>query len=118
MNRMNTYFKQWGKDGLLKYDGPVVPFNKTRGTMRMIEGCRNQEEENDLIGDVVKKQLDRLIAYDEASGKKPNEKQRVVMLTRTNYELENLASLLRRKKIPATVKQEGSFFKSEAVRDF
>lgn len=118
MNRMNTYFKQWGKDGLLKYDGPVVPFNKNKGTMKMMEGCRKQEEENDLIVDVAREQLDRLIASVEASGKKLNEKTRVVMLTRTNYELENLASLLKRSKIPATVKQDGSFFKSEAVRDF
>lgn len=118
MNRMNDYFEQWGRDGLLKYDGPVVPFNKEQGSMKMIPGCKNQEMENELIVKTAKAQLDSLIEKVEKSGEKPSEKNRVVMLTRTNSELKNLADLLRRNKIPASVSQDGSFYTSEAVRDF
>lgn len=118
MNRMNDYFEQWGYDGLLKYDGPVIPFNKEVGVMKMIPGYRNQEMENDLIVETARQQLDKLIDKVEKSGKKPSEKTRVVMLTRTNSELKNLADLLRRSKVPASVSQDGSFFSSEAVRDF
>lgn len=118
MNRMNDYFEQWGRDGLLKYDGPVVPFQKETGTMRMIPGYKDQEMENKLIVETARKQLDDLVAKIEKSGKKPSEKDRVVMLTRTNNELKQLAKLLRKNKIPVSVNQDGDFFTSEAVRDF
>ena len=118
MNRMDTYFAQWGCDGLLKYDGPVIPFNQTEGTMKMIPGSTNPEEEEALIVQIAREQLDALIAKIEAAGGKANEKNRVVMLTRTNSELKNLGRLLRNKRIPATVVEEGSFYSSEAVRDF
>lgn len=118
MNRMNEYFEQWGYDGLLKYDGPVVPFHKEQGIMKMIPGYRDQEMENELIVETARQQLEELIAKVEKSGKQPSEKMRVVMLTRTNGELKNLADLLRKNRIPASVSQDGSFFTTEAVRDF
>ena len=37
MNRMNTYFAQWGADKLLKYDGPVIPFNKESGIVLFVK---------------------------------------------------------------------------------
>jgi len=118
MNRMDTYFAQWGLDGLLKYDGPVIPFNQTEGVMKMLPGSSKPEEEEELILKVASEQLDALIAKVEANGGKANEKMRVVMLTRTNLELKNLGRMLRNKRIPATVVEEGSFYASEAVRDF
>lgn len=118
MNRMDTYFAQWGQDGLLKYDGPVIPFNQTDGNMKMLPGSLDQEEESDLIAQVAAEQLDALVARINTSGKQPTEKDRVVMLTRTNSELKSLGALLRAKRIPAIVLEEGSFYTSEAVRDF
>lgn len=118
MNRMNQYFKRWGDDGLLNYDGPVIPFNQTEGSMRMLESSIYADLEESMIGDVAEEELDKLIAEVEASGKKPDEKNRVVMLTRTNSELIKVANLLKERKIPVSVSQDGSFFSSEAVRDF
>lgn len=118
MERMNSYFEIWGNDGLLKYDGPVVPFNKTLGEMRMILGPTKNTEEEELIVKITREQLDILIEKVESSGKKATEKDRVVLLTRTNKELKDLAKLLRKNRIPATVTQDGSFYSSEAVRDF
>lgn len=118
MERMNEYFEQWGYDGLLKYDGPVIPFNTENGIMKMIPGYRDSERENELIVRTAREQLNNLITKVEKSGKKPSEKNRVVMLTRTNGELKNLAELLRKNKIPVSVSEDGSFFTTEAVRDF
>lgn len=118
MNRMNRYFKRWGEDNLLQYDGPVIPFNQTSGTMRMIPSFMDQEEENRLIVKTARDQLQQLIDKVERSGKKATEKDRVVMLTRTNNELQDLAILLQNNKIPATITQEGNFYTCEAVRDF
>lgn len=118
MNRMNQYFARWGKDNLLQYDGPVIPFNKTNGTMKMIPSFMDQEEEDKLIVDTVREQLELLKDKVEKSDKKASEKDRVVLLTRTNSELKKLAVLLQQNKIPASITQEGSFFTCEAVRDF
>lgn len=118
MDRMNDYFKQWGEDKLLKYDGPVVPFNKIQGIMKMILGSKMQEAEDELIVETVQNALDSLQKRIEGSKKTPSEKDRVVILTRTKEELRNLAKLLRENKIPANIQQDGEFFVSEAVRDF
>lgn len=118
MNRMNAYFQQWGEDRLLQYDGPVVPFNQKEGMMKMIPSFADQEEENKLIVRTVREQLDSLIERVEGSGKKASEKDRVVLLSRTNNELHTLETLLKKNKIPASITQEGSFYKSNAVRDF
>lgn len=118
MERMDTYFAQWGEDKLLKYDGPVIPFNKEVGEIRMVPGYIDIILENQLIVETAKEYLEKIINKVQASGRKPNEKNRVVMLTRTNFQLKSLASLLRKNKIPVSVSQDGTFFASEAVRDF
>ncbi len=61
--------------------------------------------------------MDRVEKLKEA-GKKIDEKFRVVLLTRTNGQLDQLSMLLRKHKIPNVTKREGYFYKSEAVRDF
>lgn len=118
MNRMNEYFKRWGELGLLKYDGPVRPFKQIEGYMKMIPAPISKEEETDFIVEIVREQLDCLKKKVESSGKVPSEKDRVTILTRTNRELKDITALLKKNKIPATIVQEGSFFTSEAVRDF
>lgn len=118
MNRMNEFFEQWGRDGLLVYDGPVIPFNKENGNMRMIPCSKDPERQNELVINLANEQLEQLVKRIAKSGKTPSEKDRVVMLTRTNRELNNLTDLLRKAKLPVSVSQDGSFFTSEAVRDF
>ena len=44
--------------------------------MKMIPGCTNPEEEEELIVQVAGEQLDALIAKVEAAGEKTNEKNR------------------------------------------
>lgn len=117
MNRMDKYFRVWGKIGQLQYDKPVVPFNQEPGRMEMLHGATKEEAEIQ-IARVASKELDALIERVEEDGLKVNEKTRVVMLTRSNTELSQLASILRRNKIPASIKRDGSFYASEAVRDF
>ncbi len=118
MNRMNVYFERWGKENLLLYDGPVVPFHQTAGVMEMIPGSKDTEEHNEVIVETARKQLEALIRRIESSGKEPTEKDRVVMLTRTNGQLTALTELLKRNGISVSVSKDGSFFASEAVRDF
>ena len=59
-----------------------------------------------------------LKSYIERNNITPAEKHRVVVLTRSNFQLAELKRILDEAHIPASVKQDGSFFASEAVRDF
>ena len=117
LNRMDDYFKVWGKIGQLQYDKPVVPFNHDSGRIRMIHGLK-KEQADDQIAEVASRELNALIERVTSSGKEANEKTRVVMLTRSNNELRQLAKILRKNRIPAEIRRDGSFYASDAVRDF
>lgn len=117
LNRMDTYFKFWGSIGQLQYSKPVIPFNKNEGKIRMIHG-EYKDREDKQIAQIASNELNDLIRRVESSSKQGNEKTRVVMLTRTNTELRRLAAILRKNKIPAEIRKDGSFYVSEAVRDF
>ena len=117
LNRMDDYFKVWGHMGQLQYDKPVVPFNQEPGRIRMIHG-EKKEQADIQIAKIASRELDALIERVESSGKEANEKTRVVMLTRSNNELSQLAGILRKNKIPAVIRRDDSFYASEAVRDF
>ena len=117
LNRLDDYFKVWGQLGQLQYDKPVIPFNQDIGRIRMIHGLK-KEQADEQIAQIASNELNTLIERVESSGKSANEKTRVVMLTRSNNELRQLSRILRRHKIPADIRREGSFYASEAVRDF
>lgn len=117
LNRMDDYFFTWARQGVLNYDKAVIPFNNKQGKIKMIPSV-TRETDPDQLSAIVSHELDALIAKVEASDKKPNEKNRVVLLTRSNKELSELAMILRKAKIPASVRRDGAFYASEAVRDF
>lgn len=118
LDRMDNYFKVWGQTGSLAYDKSVIPFNKNNGVMKMLHAPRKDDELDDLITKVASEQLNQLVQKVDENGIKPNEKTRVVILTRNNKDLLHLRTILRKQKIPASVRRDGSFYSSEAVRDF
>lgn len=117
LNRMDDYFFTWARQGILKYDKSVIPFNQKQGKIKMIPSV-TKETDPDQLAEIVSQELDSLIAKVEASDKEPNEKNRVVLLTRSNKELTKLSMILRKAKIPVSVRRDGAFYASEAVRDF
>ena len=117
LNRMDEYFKAWGQMGQLQYSKAVVPFNQDPGRIKMIHG-EKKEDANIQIAEIASRELNALKERIENASVDPNEKTRVVMLTRTNRELSCLAGILRRNKIPAVIRRDGSFYASDAVRDF
>ena len=121
LNRMSEYFKEWGRIGQLQYEKPVISFNQDPGRIRMIHGIKRNQKDNEAekqIARIASSELNALIDRVGAFGKEPDEKTRVVMLTRSNNELRQLARILRRNKIPAEIRRDGSFYASETVRDF
>lgn len=117
LGRMGSYFKRWGEAGKLEYNKPVIPFNQENGRIEMIPGL-SKDQADTQIAKIASRELKDLEDRVRNSEIKPGTKTRVVMLTRTNRELFQLAAILRKNKIPAEVKRDGSFYASEAVRDF
>ncbi|MBR3245928.1 MAG: UvrD-helicase domain-containing protein [Parasporobacterium sp.] len=117
LNNLGGYFQAWGNIGRLQYNKPVIPFNRKEGHFEIIPG-EKKDFADQQIADVVNAELNKLVEKINSSGRKPSEKNRVVVLTRTNKELTKVSGILRAAKIPASVRREGFFYASEAVRDF
>ncbi len=118
LEKMDKYFKAWGRLDLLQYDKSVIPFHKSEGLCKMLYASEKNEEYDERVAGIASVRLDDLINRVEESGKEPNEKTRVVILARTNWEVQKSARILRKHKIPVSVREDGSFYGSEAVRDF
>lgn len=83
----------------------------------MIRGEKGRKAEEQMV-QVVKEEWKRFKERMQQSGKQPGPKEKVVVLTRSNYELEKAAELLKSHGIRAAVKKNGSFYGNPAVRDF
>jgi ATP-dependent exoDNAse (exonuclease V) beta subunit len=117
LSRMDDYFFTWARQGFLRYDTSVIPFNQKPGKIKMVHSV-SKETDPAQLSEIISQELDALISKVEDSGKEPNEKNRVVLLTRSNAELNDLSRILRKAKIPVTIMRDGAFYASEAVRDF
>lgn len=125
MDWMNIYFKTWHENSYLQYEAEVKALNTIEGTKELIQIERNPEtkradetEEREVIAQTASDALTDLVSRIENNKRKAKAKDRVVLLTRTNFELNVLANILKSKKIPVSVVRDGSFYSSEAVRDF
>ena len=118
LTKMDHYFQVWGSMGQLQYDRPVIPFNQTPGTMKMLHAPKSEDELDGEIASLTSQCLNNLVNRVQEDGIIPNEKTRVVLLTRANKDLNKLSAIMRKNKIPASIRRDGSFFTSEAVRDF
>lgn len=115
--QLDGMFKEWTSRDLLVYDKSVVPFNTEPGEFRVLE-TEGKEFDGLAFCELVQDSLDNLKKYIDRNNIVPAEKHRVVVLARSNNQLAELKKLLDEAHIPASVKQDGSFFASEAVRDF
>lgn len=117
MRRLDEYFRVWNSLGMLQYDRSVSPFNRTPGLIRMIHGKPfNKREEQ--IGDIIEEEWKVLQKKVRENNISPDKKHRVVVLTRSNHQLDEVVKILKRRKIPCVVKKEGNLYAGAAVRDF
>ena len=121
MNEMHHMFQNWADLDLLKYTEAVRPLNRESGQFDLIHGNLDTQIEDQLIAQLVKEQLklmERRVTELEMKGLSRKDTNRVVLLTRTNHELKLLQNILKKHHIPAIIRLDGSFYQSEAVRDF
>lgn len=120
LDKMDRYFKIWGKEGYLQYEKSVIPFNHRSGICQMqyFSGKADSQEYEAKVAAIASERLNDLIERVKEENIEPTEKTRVVLLARTHREVARCARIMRRNKIPASVREDGSFYASEAVRDF
>lgn len=114
---LDECFAVWDEMGLLQYESSVIPFNHAKGRMRLIRG-EDKERLNRQIVCAVSEELESLMERIAREKIQPTEKTRVVVLTRSNTDLLRVADLLKKNRIPVSVRTDGSFYTSAAVRDF
>ena len=117
MYEMERIFKGLDSLNYIDYKTNVVPFNRKDSYFMYVPG-----EKKEYIGaqivDLTNKALDDLVSRVEERGTETTERDRVVVLVRYNSQLDRVAALLREKGVPVEVRRDGSFYNSEAVRDF
>lgn len=114
---MNKYFDKWSEEGLLSYSSHVYSCNKNYGDIKFLQiFSRNLDEEKFI--EEVQESILKLEERIERSGRIPQAKDKVVVLTRSNRQLVEISDICKKHKISAIVKREGTFYISDAVKDF
>ena len=117
METLDECFAVWDEMGLLQYESSVIPFNHAKGRMRLIRG-EDKERLNRQIVWAVSEELESLMERIAREKIQPTEKTRVVVLTRSNTDLLRVADLLKKNRIPVSVRTDGSFYTSAGSPGF
>lgn len=117
MNTFNRYFQKWAEIGCLSYAQPSVACKNINGSAEFVRTFSRGLDEREFV-DTVKMSLEDFSNHCVQTGTSISEKNRVVILARTNRQLIEVAQILDKHQIPAIVRRDGSFYTSEAVRDF
>ena len=111
---MSRAFQDWGNRDLLVYNTPSIPMIKRTGIFN-IELVSDMSE---ALESMIQTALNDLNNRLQVENKKIKESDKVVALTRTNRELNDLERFCDQCQIPIVVRRSGSFYISRAVRDF
>lgn len=117
MTAFERYFQKWAELGCLPQAQPSVPCRHIDGSIEFIRTYMRGFDEKSFV-DIVRGAVEDLRKYCAETGSAISEKNRVVILTRTNKQLAEIAQLLDKHQIPAIVRRDGNFYTSEAIRDF
>ena len=116
LDELHVFFDCWGKKGYLSYKVPVVPCRYDLNGQLFLKHLGKYDDLEEIfavdLNDALQKHIERMASSEV------DESNKVVVLCRSNYEISKVSRMCRRNKIPLIVNREGSFFISDAVRDF
>lgn len=115
LNKLHPVFKSLGCQNLLEYGGASIPCHEIEGTMIIKEFNQYKDTSTQLALD-LKESLSELHFHMDSEN--PKQSDKVVVLSRTNEMLTLVSQVCKSNNIPVVVKQDGSFYISDAVRDF
>ncbi len=117
MGDMERYFFEWSRDGLLKYEDSVRPFNTDIGKVEMTL-VENKYDYDGLTLEAISEALESIEMDIRAGRKKPGSKSRVAVLVRSANKADYVANLCRANGMSVVLNSDRPFFRSRAVRDF
>lgn len=115
MAPLHSCFMAWGRNKTLEYNSPSNACQNIVGSFIVREFTQYSDPLSQLVID-LKESLNNL--NQRLGSSKPKQSDKVTVLCRTNNELLTVSSICKKNDIPVVVKQDGSFFISDAVRDF
>ena len=118
LNPLSNIFDRWENEKLLNENDRLIPQKKGQGQVNVHKLLRKNSVIYNELKDVLEDTLNDCVAYSETNGLVDRDEQRVTVLTRTNYQLENIRVICEAQKLPCYIRQEGTFYSSVAVMDF
>ncbi len=117
MQVMEEYFFAWSKEGLLRYDEAVRPFNTKTGTVSM-EFFEKKDELPGKTLAAIDTALNDLEMEVRSGRQKVSDQTKVAVLVRGNRKAAEIAALCRTHGKTVVLSSDRPFFLSQAVRDF
>lgn len=118
LDALEPIFRHLENEKLLDYGKSLVAQKHHPGQCNM----RHVRRANTVIQEQTVRKLKETLAdcvqYAKAMEKTEDPSQHVTVLVRTNYQLSLIGQWCEEAKIPCYIKKEGTFFASQAVRDF
>ena len=117
MKVMEEYFFAWSREGVLRYDEAVRPFNTNIGSVEMeLIGSKSTIHTQTL--NIINAALSDLELDIRAGRKKVTDQTKVAVLVRGNKKVAEIAELCRKNGKTVVLNSDRPFFLSQAVRDF
>lgn len=117
MKVMEEYFFAWSREGVLRYDEAVRPFNTNIGSVEMeLIGSKSTIHTQTL--NIINAALSDLELDIRAGRKKVTDQTKVAVLVRGNKKAAEIAELCRKNGKTVVLNSDRPFFLSQAVRDF
>lgn len=117
MKVMEEYFFAWSREGILRYDEAVRPFNTNIGSVEMeLIGSKSTIHTQTL--NIINAALSDLELDIRAGRKKVTDQTKVAVLVRGNKKAAEIAELCRKNGKTVVLNSDRPFFLSQAVRDF
>ena len=117
MKVMEEYFFAWSREGILRYDEAVRPFNTNIGSVEMeLIGSKSTIHTQTL--NIINAALSDLELDIRADRKKVTDQTKVAVLVRGNKKAAEIAELCRKNGKTVVLNSDRPFFLSQAVRDF
>lgn len=117
MKVMEEYFFAWSREGVLRYDEAVRPFNTNIGSVEMeLIGSKSTIHTQTL--NIINAALSDLELDIRAGRKKVTDQTKVAVLVRGNKKAAEIAELCRKNGKTVILNSDRPFFLSQAVRDF
>ncbi len=117
MSVFSKYFAEWSNQRLLTSAAVVRPCKKIEGSATILRSSKRGFDEGLFISE-IKKLLSDFRSRFKNEQREADSKNRIVVLTRTNRQVSEVARLLDKYQIPAVAKRDGTFYQSDAVKDF